>query len=392
MSYPVNPSVSGIEEPPIAEAHGWIDGMAWSAGRPLIDLAQAAPGYPPAEEMRAFLAEQVMEPASSRYTDIEGLPDLRIALASDINTVYGGDVTPDDLLIAAGCNQSFFLTVMALAGAGDAVMLACPWYFNHRMTLDMLGITPVGLPCRAENGFVPDVAEAEALIDDRVKAILLISPNNPTGAVYPDEVLKGFAELAARKGIALILDETYRDFLHPDAGQPHGLFTDENWRDQFIHLYSFSKVFSMTGYRVGAVAAGAPVIAQIAKVMDSLAICAPNIGQQAASFGLRELGDWRAANRQLMADRVTAFSAALADGNHGFTIDSIGAYFAFLRHPFDCSSAEIAPRLAKEAGLLTLPVSMFGGEGNHLRVAFANVDGALMPEVARRLGDFRTAV
>jgi aspartate/methionine/tyrosine aminotransferase len=389
MTYRLNSAVTGIEEPPIAEAHGWIEGVEFPAERPLIDLAQAAPGYPPAEALRTHLAEAVMRPDASRYTDIEGLPGLRHLLATDIRAIYGGDAAADDVLIAAGCNQSFFLAAMTLARPGDAVMLPQPWYFNHRMTLDMLGIEPQGLPCRAENGFVPDPAEAERLLTPRTKAILLISPNNPTGAIYPDEVLRRFADLAARKGIPLILDETYRDFLAPGMDHPHGLFTEPGWREHFIHLYSFSKVYSVTGYRVGAVVAAPDTIREIAKVMDSLAICAPRIGQLAAIYGLEHLGQWRAANRDLMAGRVEGFAVAIGGSNSGFAIESIGAYFAFLRHPFRRSSAEVAPALARDGGLLTLPDTMFGGAGTHLRVAFANVDVALMPEVANRLAHFR---
>ena len=91
MSYSLNPAISAIEEPPIAEAHGWIEGIRFPDDRPLIDLAQAAPGYPPEEGLRAHLAEAVMRPETSRYTDIEGLPALRQLLADDIRTIYGGD-------------------------------------------------------------------------------------------------------------------------------------------------------------------------------------------------------------------------------------------------------------------------------------------------------------
>lgn len=388
MAFSLNPLVSAIEEPPISEAHSWLDGVSFTVEKPLIDLAQAAPGYPPEEGLRRFLATAVMEEATSRYTDIEGLPLLRQLLATDMSETYQGTVSPEQVLIAAGCNQSFYLTAMTLCRPGDAMLVVSPWYFNHRMTLDMLGVEPVALPARAENGFVPDPQDARRLMTDRVKAILLISPNNPTGAVYPEQVLQEFADLAAEQGIALIVDETYRDFLAPEVSRPHGLIARSGWDSHLIHLYSFSKVYSMTGYRVGAVVADPVLITQIAKVMDSLAICAPRIGQLAAIFGLQNLHDWRAGNRQVMADRVAAFTAALEAVESGYEIQSIGAYFAFLRHPFEASSSVIAPALAREAGLLTLPDTMFGGAGTHLRVAFANVDGAEMPEVARRLRQF----
>ncbi len=100
-----------------------------------------------------------------------------------------------------------------MAGPGTSVILPAPWYFNHQMTLQMLGIGVTPLPCRPEDRFVPDVAAAEALIDATTRALVLVTPNNPTGAIYPEGVIAAFADLARRRGVALIVDETYRDFL-----------------------------------------------------------------------------------------------------------------------------------------------------------------------------------
>ena len=152
MAFRLNPLVSGIEEPPISEAHSWLDGISFTAEKPLIDLAQAAPGYPPEEGLRRFLATEVMQEAPSRYTDIEGLPLLRQLLAADMAETYQGEVSPEQVLIAAGCNQSFYLTAMTLCQPGDAMLVVSPWYFNHRMTLDMLGVEPIALPARMHAG------------------------------------------------------------------------------------------------------------------------------------------------------------------------------------------------------------------------------------------------
>ena len=115
--------------------------------------------------------------------------------------------------------MAFFVAMMLLAHRGDAVLLPTPWYFNHQMSLDMLGIEPRPLPCRADAGFVPRVEDAEALIDDKVRAIVLVTPNNPTGAVYPAHVIESFAQLCRKRGIYLVIDETYRDFL-PTGHEP----------------------------------------------------------------------------------------------------------------------------------------------------------------------------
>lgn len=381
-----NPLLAAVAEPPIAEAHGWIRGRTFPAHKPLIDVAQAVPGYPPPAELTGHLARVVGEPRLSRYTEIVGRADLRAALAADMNAQYGGDVAADDLLIAAGCNQSFCLATLALAAPGDEVLLPLPYYFNHQMWLEMVGVTPVHLPFRPDRGGVPDPADAAAAIGPKTRAIVLVSPNNPTGAVYPPEVIAEFHALARAHGIALVLDETYRDFM-PEDGAPHALFRDASWRESLIHLYSFSKVFALTGYRVGAVAAGSDLLAQIAKVMDTVAICAPNIGQEAALYGLGHLSDWRRGNTELMRRRRQALLDAFRRNDLGYELVSCGAYFAYLRHPFRGRTAiDVAKRLAAEQNMLCLPGSMFGpAQDDFLRLAFANVEAEVMPDIADRL-------
>ncbi|HYG90207.1 MAG TPA: aminotransferase [Azospirillum sp.] len=382
----MNPFVSAVEAPPIAEAWRWVQEREFPADKPLIDLCQAVPDYPPAKELSAYLAEQVNAYDTARYTPIPGVPELRTALAVRMTDLYGGSVRPAEVQITAGCNQAFVIAVMTLAKAGDNIILPVPWYFNHKMTLDMLGIEARPLPCRPERGLVPDPADAKRLIDERTKALVLITPNNPTGAITPPDTIAAFHDLCAGRGIHFLLDETYRDFPDSDAA-PHDLFRRPDWGRTLVHLYSFSKVFSLAGYRVGAIVAGPELLEQAAKVLDCLAICAPHVGQKAAIFGLENLNGWVAARRADIAARVVAFKGAMGDGRTGYEIASIGAYFAFVRHPFAGRPAmEVARELADRHNILCLPGPMFGpGQDAYLRFAFANVDAAMMPEIARRL-------
>lgn len=384
---PVNPLVAAVEAPPIAEALGWLAPEKFGPGTPLIDVSQAVPGYAPDRRLTDYLARNLADPEWAVYTDIEGLNALRTALAVEMSETYGGRITPDQVMISAGCNQAFYLALTALAGAGDEVIMAAPWYFNHAMTAGMLGIKVVPLPCRPERGHVPDPAEAAALIGPHTRAIVLVTPNNPTGAIYPPPVMEAFFDLARHRRLALIVDETYRNFLPAGDAPPHGLFQRPDWRHTLVHLYSFSKVYALTGYRVGAVATGQRLIAEIAKVMDCLAICAPHIGQRAALFGLQHLADWRAEKKALMAERTAAFRAAMDKTGSGYEIVSMGAFFSYLRHPFDGEDARLtARRLARTGNLLCLPGTMFGpGQERMLRFAFANVESDQMTEIARRL-------
>ena len=232
-------------------------GRTFPADRPLIDLSQAVPGYPPAMELRRHLGELLLDPAMHGYTPILGLPALRENYAAHLSDFYGASITPGEVGITSGCNQAFCLALMSIAKAGDQVILPRPHYFNHDMWLRMQGVEPVSLDFRPGSGAVPDAEDAEKLIGPRTRAIVLISPNNPTGAVYPPRHHPRLLRAGPKKhGIALLLDETYKDFL-PEGERPHELFSDPDWRGTLVHLYSFSKVFALTGYRVGGVTAGA---------------------------------------------------------------------------------------------------------------------------------------
>ncbi len=386
MSYRLNPTLHEVAEPPIAEAQGWIRGRVFPPDKPFIDVAQAVPGYPPPEALTGHLASVIGRPEMARYTEIEGVPALRQALATHMSGFYDAKVAPGEIAITAGCNQGFCLAMMALAGAGDEVILPLPYYFNHRMWLDMLGIATVALPFRPDRGGVPDPREAAERITARTRAIVLISPNNPTGAVYSPAALGEFFALARSRGIALVIDETYKDFL-AEAGAPHGLFAEPGWQDTLVQLYSFSKVYCLTGYRVGSIVAAPAMIAETAKAMDCVAICAARVGQEAALYGLGNLAAWREDNRILMRDRVTALRAAFRDNSIGYELVSAGAYFAYLRHPFRGENARaVAKHLAEDENMLCLPGNMFGdGQEDYLRFAFANVAAESMPEIARRL-------
>lgn len=389
MNLALNPDVLGAIDPPIAEAHSWIAGRKFPADKPLLDLAQGVPSYPPPEAISVHVAERAALFETAQYTAIAGISELRETLATHVGDRYGGHVAAENVLISAGCNQAFCLAIQTLARAGDAVMLPVPYYFNHQMWLEIQGITPIHLPFRHDRAGVPDPQEAAALLTDKTKAIVLVTPSNPTGAIYPPEVITQFRDLAAERGIALILDETYRDFLDDDNGPPHNLIKDGGWDETLVQLYSFSKTFSLTGYRVGAVTASARVIEAVAKVMDTVQICTPRISQDAALYGLKHSWPWVAEKRALLAGREAALKEIFRTNDLGYELVSAGGYFAYIRHPFEHLSAkEVARMLADEQNILCLPGSFFGpGQERFLRFAFANAQEADIEMLAARLKD-----
>ncbi len=235
--------------PPVMEARRWLDGVSFPADRPLINVSQAAPVDPPTAELRQAMADFALnEDRAHLYGPVLGNDDLRCELARQISNHYDVQVTPAQVAITSGCNQAFSATISALTTEGDEVILPTPWYFNHKMWLDMAGVTSVAL--QTGEDLLPDPAKAEALITPRTRAISLVTPNNPGGVEYPAELVQAFFDLARKHSIRLLVDETYRDFDSRD-GAPHPLFSIPDWDETLVHLYSFSKAYRLTGHRVG---------------------------------------------------------------------------------------------------------------------------------------------
>ena len=370
--------------PPVMEARRWLDGVAFPDDRPLMNVSQAAPVDPPPLALReAMAAFAVSDDSAHLYGPVLGNDDLRTELARQISTHYAAEVAYGQIAITSGCNQAFSAVISAITDQEDEVILPTPWYFNHKMWLDMAGVTAVDLP--AGDDLLPDPEQARALITDRTRAIALVTPNNPGGVEYPAELVRAFYDLAQEHGLHLLVDETYRDF-DSRSGPPHTLFQQSGWDDTLVHLYSFSKAYRLTGHRVGAIATSATLLAEVEKFLDTVAICPGQIGQFAALWGMRNLSHWVAQERKEILDRRAAILEDMPRlEDKGWRLLGLGAYFAYLEHPFDMPSDVLAKQLVAKAGVLLLPGTMFmpphdAGGKRQVRVAFANLD---RPGIAR---------
>ncbi len=392
MAFCINPIIADVLDPPTGETRAWVEAGPRNSTLNVIDAAQAVPAYPPAEALRQHLSRIVQEPESAFYTPILGLSDLRKELAHDLSSEYHANINLEHVGIASGGNHAFCTAILALAAPGDNVILPEPFYFNHQMWFEMQGVDVQHLPCReTDRGMLPFATDAEALINPRTRAIVLISPNNPTGTIYSKEHIHSFYELARAHNLALIIDETYKDFL-PTNEPAHDLFNEPDWEDVFVQLYSFSKVYSLTGYRVGSITAGGRLMAAISKIADTLTICAPRIGQEAALFGLRHLSEWRSQKNAELQARIAILHRAFAEHSPPFPLVSSGAFFAYVKHPFTGTpSLDVSRRLFDDLALLTWPGSFFGnGQEDYVRLAFANAGEADIEEMVRRLSTLST--
>ena len=384
---------SATFSPPVMEARRGREGVHFPHNQPLLNVSQAAPVDPPPAPMLEAMAQIVLtDPNAHLYGPVLGLPELRDEVAAQFSQSYGGQISAEQVAITSGCNQAFAAAIASLCTEGDEVLLPTPWYFNHKMWLDMAGVTAVALQTGPD--LLPDPATAEALLSPRTKAIALVTPNNPAGVEYPAELMSAFRDLARKRGLALIVDETYRDF-HSQTGAPHTLFEDARWDDSLIQLYSFSKAYRLTGHRGGAILTSPARMAEVEKFLDTVTICPNQLGQRAALWGMRHLGEWLAGERREILARRAAIEANMPKLDaQGWRLLGVGAYFAYLQHPFDQPSDVLAQDLVKQAGILCLPGTMFQPDGpergkTQLRVAFANINTDVIATLFDRLAAHR---
>jgi len=355
--------------------------------RALLDLSQGSPSYATAPAIAKHIAEAALAPDGGKYTTRAGFEKLRELVADDISELYSGSVTSNQILITAGCNQAFCIAVSALADVDDEVILCVPFYFNHDMWLRLERIRPVYL--ESGSGFSPDPDAARALISARTRAIVIVTPGNPTGVTIPRSVIDAFGELARKSNIALIIDETYKAFRAGD-GAAHGLFSRTDWPQHVVSLHSFSKEFAIPGHRVGAVVGDSALIVEMMKFFDCISICAPRLGQEAMIEALTNCKEWRRSRAAELRQKEARFRVAFASRPGGFELCSAGAFFGWVRHPRGAGTTEqVVLQLLQECGILVLPGTIFTpSDGSYLRFSFGGLSIGEIDELGERLCEF----
>ena len=379
----------GVDPPPVLEVKNWLSNPDLQPLKPLIDVSQAAPTEPPPEKMLEFMANKILcDNAVNTYGPVLGLDELRESLASKWSRQYQGKVSKENVAVTSGCNQAFCASISSFTSENDEVIIPTPWYFNHHMWLQMAGVKSI--PLDTDVNMNPIIEKAEALITDRTRAIVLVSPNNPSGAIYSNQLLQKFFDLCKSNQIRLIIDETYKDF-HPNASQPHTLLENNNWDQVLTILYSFSKTYRMTGHRIGALITSKENLIEIEKALDTFTVCPPQLGQYAANWGLNNLEAWAAERRTEILQRAKHFSEKFQPlSAAGWSLRGCGAYFAFVEHPFEDESNILAPLILRDQGILLMPGTMFYPKHNPLgsrsfRIAFANIDKYKISTLLERL-------
>lgn len=375
--------IRAIQTPPITEVKSWIADRSFPTEKPLIDLCQAIPNYPPPTELIEHLKTQLDEEQTFKYSPDEGLPEVRQAVSDWYLRRYAASPTAEQICLSVGASQAFWLVMSGICQPGDEVIVQLPAYFDHPMGLQALGIKPVFAPFCTEQAGLPNTDTIAGLITPQTRAILLVTPSNPTGAVIPAPQIEELFLLAKSHNIALVLDETYNAFIEAPA---HSLFSRSDWPQTFIHIASFGKTFALTGLRCGALIGSEELIRQALKVQDSMVVCQPRPAQLALAYGCQQLDSWIEQNARMMQQRHDLFKAEFETSVSDFKLVASGSFFAWIKHPHSgLSGREVAKRLADRSNLICLPGEAFGpGLEAYLRLAFGNISADQIPAAVAR--------
>ena len=328
----------------------------------LINLGSGTPDFLPPrfvfEAMQKALADGKIQ-----YTSWTGIPELRAAIAEKLRIENGVIADPaTEILVTSGAQEALMATLMALLDPGDEALTPSPNYDEYTRDATALGGMLVPVPTRPETNFTIDVADLEAAITPRTKALIVVTPNNPTGTVLPEQTLLDIARLAQKRDLIVISDEIYEYYVF-DGHRHISMASLPGMKERTITINSFSKSFAMTGMRLGYIAAPAPLLEAILPFHHAMMICANVVTQYGGLAVLSQPRDWF---QEILKeyDRRRQLWLHMLDEIQLPYSEPQGAYYVFIDiRPTGLTSAQFVARAREEARLVFQPGTIGGGAG-----------------------------
>lgn len=349
-----------------------------------ISLGQGVVYYGPPPAALAQISAFLADPAHHKYQPVAGIPALIAAIEKKLAAENGLTVQADSrVIVTAGGNMGFINAVLAIADPGDEIILPTPYYFNQEMAITMAGCRPVLVPTDASYQLQPEAIRAA--ITPRTRAVVTVSPNNPTGAVYSPAALREVNRLCGERGIFHISDEAYEYFTYDDARHfsPGSMAGSAG---HTISLFSLSKAYGFASWRIGWMVIPARLESAVRKIQDTIVICPPVISQFAAIGALQAGRAYAGEKLGAIAELRGIAQQALREIDGCSIGPAQGAFYLLVRLATAAGSMEIARRLIQEHGVAVIPGNAFGLlEGCHLRVAYGALPRATTLEGIERL-------
>ena len=343
-----------------------------------ISLGQGVVNYGPPPEAAAQIARFLADPENHKYKPVIGIPELLDAFAKKLKGENGIALGAESrLVITAGGNMAFMNAILAITDPGDEVILQTPYYFNHEMAVTMASCLPVLVPTDANYQLQPDAIRAA--LTPKTRAIVTVSPNNPTGAVYSEAALRAVNGLCRERGLYHIHDEAYEYFVY-DGAKHFSPGSMAGAGAHTISLYSLSKAYGFASWRIGAMVIPERLLTAVRKIQDTILICAPVISQYAAIGALQAGPQYCQEKLKGIAENRELVRSELASLAPRCEVPSArGAFYFLLRLHTETDPMQLTERLIREHRVAVIPGTTFGlNEGCQLRVAYA----ALLKETA----------
>jgi aspartate aminotransferase len=330
-----------------------------------INLGLGEPDMQPPREMIEAL-KNALDKGYNKYGPSAGIKELRVAIAEDLRR-YRKDVSFQNVIVTAGATEGMMIATETIIDEGDEALVPNPGFILYGPDVKLAGGKPVEYSLKAENGFLPDIEELKSLITSKTVAIIVNSPSNPTGTVFPKEVVKAMCDLAKDHDLYILSDEVYHNFVYEGEHWSFARFHDDT-----IIVNSFSKSLACTGWRIGYVATSKEIVEQLSKVQYYTLACPPTATQYAVVEGMKVqdrftdemLAEFRRRREVAMKkiSEIPSFS----------TPPVSGAFYIFPRFSQKIPSEEFALKILKK-GVICAPGSAFGSRGEgHLRFSYAN--------------------
>lgn len=365
-----------------------------AAGVDVIGYGAGEPNFPTPQDIVDAAVAAAQDPANYRYTPTAGLPALKKAIAAKTLRDSGYEVDPAQIVVTNGGKQAVYETFQVLISEGDEVIIPAPYWTSYPEAVKLADGTPVEVFAGAEQRFIPTIEALEAARTEHTKALVLNTPTNPTGAVWPESLLVEIGQWALKHHIWIISDEIYEHLTYDGVTAPHIGALVPQIREQLIVLNGVAKTYAMTGWRVGWMIAPLVVAKAASTLQGHLTSNVNNIAQQAARAALEGSLEAVDAMRQAFDVRRKAIVSALNDMQGVHCPTPTGAFYAFadvrelLGKPLGPSgtvretSADLAAALLDEAHIAAVPGEAFGAPG-YLRFSYALADDALVEGMRR---------
>lgn len=386
-----NAAVDLLRESPTRAINKIVEDMK-RRGIDIILLSAGEPGVPPPAEIRRWLAEALGEESMKlySYTSSVGFRELREWISVDLKEIDKIDVSPDQIVVTTGGQNAIFSTFSALFSPGDEVILIDPTYFGYWNMIYYFGVRPISVRTDLEQGFQPDVdAIAEKVRRGKTKAIVLVSPDNPTGRVLDEKIAKAIAEIAIDNDLWIIYDEPYKTLIYEGDHVSMYRLAPEN----SISLYAFSKDPGIPGWRLGYIYGPQWAVKKAAMVTEATVYNPPSVAQFLVIEYLkrREVRKEHIARvRKVYAERRDIMLGELSKISGLKYLKPQGAMFVFVNIEGayeSCQASELANRALLEKHVAIVPGEFFGSTRCYVRLSFTRETPERIAEGVRRIGE-----